>query len=56
MRIKSDVHLQRAKEEIFDAVRFLAPDEAERILRELADSMKGVAEKYDRMLEEVVLS
>lgn len=49
-------HLAKAKQEIFDAVRFLAPDEAERLLRELADSMKRIADQYDRMLEDAVLS
>lgn len=56
MRRTGDVRLDRTKQEIFDAVRFLAPDEAERLLRELADAMKDVASKYDRMLEDAVLS
>ena len=54
----SDVRIQsieRAREEIFNAVRFLAPDEAERILREMADAMKEVARKYDRLLEGAIL-
>lgn len=49
-------HLDRAKQEIFDAVRFLAPDEAERLLRELAEAMKRASEQYDRILEDAILS
>jgi hypothetical protein len=49
-------HLTRAKEEIFDAVRFLAPDEAERVLREMAEAMKRLAEKYDHLLADAILS
>lgn len=45
-----DHALERAREQIFEAVRFLAPDEAERELRELANAMKVVADKYDREL------
>ena len=54
----SDIRIQsieRAREEIFNAVRFLAPDEAERILREMADAMKKVATEYDRLLERAIL-
>lgn len=47
--------IEKAREQIFDALRFLAPDEAERILREMANSMKGVAEKYDRLLQDAIL-
>lgn len=45
-----DHALERAREQIFEAIRFLAPDEAERELRELANAMKVVADKYDREL------
>lgn len=51
----SDRHLERSKQEIFDAVRFLAPDEAERLLRELADAMKRLADSYDRQLQDAIL-
>lgn len=46
----------KAKEEIFDAIRFLAPDVAEQVLRELADGMKKLANEYDRKLESLVFS
>jgi hypothetical protein len=50
-----DTTLDRAREEIFNALRFLAPDEAERILREMADAMKKLASKYDDLLAEAIL-
>lgn len=49
-----DLRIDRAKEQIFDAIRFLAPDEAHKVLNDLADGMKDLADKYDRMLEDVV--
>lgn len=49
-----DLRLDRAKEQIFDAIRFLAPDEAHKVLKDLTDGMKGLADKYDRMLEDGV--
>lgn len=49
-----DKSIQRAREQIYDAVRFLAPDEAHRILKEAADSTKKLADKYDRLLQEAL--
>jgi hypothetical protein len=46
LRSPRDHALERAREQIFEAVRFLAPDEAERELRELANAMKVLADKY----------
>lgn len=50
LRSPRDHALERAREQIFEAVRFLAPDEAERELRELANAMKVLADKYERDL------
>jgi hypothetical protein len=47
--------ITRAREQIFDALRFLNPTEAERILSEMARDMKKLADKYDRLLEETIL-
>jgi hypothetical protein len=49
-----DRSIIRAKEAVFDAVRFLAPDEAQRLLQELADSMKKLADEYDSNLASVI--
>lgn len=49
-----DASIERAEREIFDAIRFLAPPESERLLREMADGMKKLADKYDRLLEETI--
>lgn len=46
--------LEKAREQIFDAIRFLAPDGAERELRELANQMKLLADKYDRELSNAI--
>ncbi len=53
--MSTEQSVAKAREEIFNALRFLAPDEAERILREMADAMKKLADKYDRLLEEAIL-
>lgn len=53
--MSTDQSIAKAREEIFDALRFLAPGEAERILREMAEEMKKLADKYDRLLEEAIL-
>lgn len=49
-----DRRIQRAKEEVFDAVRFLAPDEVHRLFKELTDATKKLADDYDRKLAEIV--
>jgi hypothetical protein len=49
-----DRRITKAKETIFDAVRFLAPDEVERLLREMADSMKRLADQYDDNLHNII--
>lgn len=49
-----DRRIIRAKEEVFDAVRFLAPDELHRLFQELADDMKNLADEYDRKLAFVI--
>lgn len=50
-----EASVRRAREQIFDALRFLNPTDAERILSELAREMKKLADKYDRLLEETIL-
>lgn len=45
---------RKARQDIYDALRFLAPDEAEKILREMAQDMKKLADRYDRLLEETI--
>lgn len=50
-----DRSITRAREEIYNALRFLAPHVAEEILRELHADMKKLADKYDRLLQEMVL-
>ena len=51
-----DKRIHRAKEQVFDAVRFLAPDEAHKVLKDLEDGMKHLSEKYDRDLENVIFN
>lgn len=46
--------VDKASEEIFDAVRFLAPDEAHKLLQGMADRMKALADKYDRLLQDAI--
>ena len=45
---------EKASEAIFDAVRFLAPDEAHRLLAEAAERMKVLADKYDALLQDAL--
>lgn len=46
--------MDKAREQIFDAVRFLAPDEAHEVLKDCADSLKKLAEEYDRKLADAI--
>jgi uncharacterized protein YydD (DUF2326 family) len=49
-----DRQIQRAKEAIYDEVRFLAPGEVQRIFEELAAATKVLADKYDAMLQDAI--
>ena len=49
-----DRSITRAREEIYEALRFLAPHVAEGILKQLYEDMKKLADKYDRLLQELV--
>ena len=49
-----DYSITRAREQIYDALRFLNPSEAERILSEMARDMKKLADRYDQMLLETI--
>jgi hypothetical protein len=55
MATTEEYSITRAREQIFDALRFLNPTDAERILSEMARDMKKLADKYDRLLEETIL-
>jgi hypothetical protein len=55
MAMTEEYSITRAREQIFDALRFLNPADAERILSEMARDMKKLADKYDRLLEETIL-
>lgn len=46
--------MDKAREQIYDAVRFLAPDEAHEVLKDCADSLKRLADKYDRELADAI--
>ena len=46
--------MDKAREQIFDAVRFLAPDEAHEVLKDCAASLKKLAEEYDRKLADAI--
>lgn len=49
-----EISVTRAREQIYDALRFLNPSEAERILTEMAKDMKKLADKYDQLLQETI--
>lgn len=46
--------MDKAREQIFDAVRFLAPDEAHEVLKDCAAALKKLAEDYDRKLADAI--
>jgi hypothetical protein len=46
--------MDKAREQIFDAVRFLAPDEAHEVLKDCAAALKKLAEEYDRKLADAI--
>lgn len=46
-----DRHLDRKREEVMDAVRFLSPREAQRVLRECLDDIEKATKDYERWLE-----
>lgn len=53
--MNEDRSITRAREEIYEALRFLAPHVAEEILKQLHEDMKKLADRYDRLLQEMVL-
>jgi hypothetical protein len=50
----NDRDIQRAKEQVFDAMRFLAPADVHRVFKELAESTEKLAEEYDRKLQGLI--
>ena len=46
----------RAKQEVFEAVRFLAPDELHKLFKDLADATEKLGEEYDNRLADILLS
>ena len=49
-----DRSVTKAREEIFDALRFLAPDEAHRLLKGMTENMAKVSERYDALLLDAI--
>ena len=48
--------VERAKQEVFDAVRFLSPTDLHQMFAELAEATKQLAEDYDKKLGDLILS
>lgn len=46
----------KAREEIYDAVRFLPPRVAQQLLEDISKDLKKVIEKYERELEYSICS
>lgn len=53
LRSNEDRSITKARQEIYDALRFLNPSVAEEILKDLHQDMKNLADKYDRMLSDI---
>jgi len=53
---REDQKITRAKEQVFDAVRFLSPSEVHELFKDLASATEKLADEYDRKLGDLILS